>query len=377
MNKEKKIAFLTGTRADFGKMKPLIQVLENHQDFEPHIFVTGMHLLETYGYTLIEVERCGFKNISTFKNDTHEASMDLTLAKTITGFSEFVKKVQPDLIVIHGDRVEALAGAIVGSLNNVLVAHLEGGELSGTIDELLRHATSKMSHIHFVANDKAKMLLEQMGELPESIYCIGSPDVDIMFSNTLPDLQTVKTYYNIPFETYSIAMFHPVTTEHIQMEHYAKEFVNALIKSGKNYVVVYPNNDMGSQTILDAYRLFKEHSNFRVFPSLRFEYFLTLLKHSEFIIGNSSAGVREAPYYGIPAVNIGTRQNNRVFSRAIINSEYTSLEILNSIEQIKNISFSRETNNFGNGNSAEEFLKVLQSESLWKTNHQKQFRALS
>lgn len=372
----KKIAFLTGTRADFGKMKPLIQILEGHADFEPFIFVTGMHLLETYGYTLIEVERCGFKNISTYRNDTDEASMDLTLAKTITGFSEFVKEVQPHLIVIHGDRVEALAGAIVGSLNNILVAHVEGGELSGTIDELLRHATSKMSHIHFVANNKAKLLLEQMGELPESIYSIGSPDVDIMFSNTLPDLKTVKTYYNIPFETYSVAMFHPVTTEHVQMENYAKEFVKALRKSGKNYVVIYPNNDMGSQTILDAYQLFNEHLNFRVFPSLRFEYFLTLLKHSEFIIGNSSAGVREAPYYGIPVVNIGTRQNNRSFSKAIINSDYTSLAILNSINQIKNINFSIETSNFGNGNSAEEFLKVLQSEVLWKTNHQKQFREL-
>lgn len=376
MNKGKKIVFLTGTRADFGKMKPLIQILENHQDFESHIFVTGMHMLENYGFTLIEVQRCGFKNISTYRNDTHEASMDLTLAKTISGFSEFVKEVQPDLIVIHGDRVEALAGAIVGSLNNILVAHVEGGELSGTIDELLRHATSKMSHIHFVANNKAKLLLEQMGELPESIYSIGSPDVDIMFSKTLPDLQTVKSYYNIPFEFYGVAMFHPVTTEHSQMEHYAKEFVKALIKSNNNYVVIYPNNDMGSQTILDAYQLFNEHTNFRIFPSVRFEYFLTLLKHAEFIIGNSSAGVREAPYYGIPTVNIGTRQNNRAFSKAIINSEYTSLDILNSIEQIKNISFSKEINNFGNGNSAEEFLKVLQSESLWKTNHQKQFREL-
>ena len=272
----KKIAFLTGTRADFGKMKPLIQIIEGSPDFEAHIFVTGMHLLETYGYTLIEVERCGFKNISTYRNDTNEASMDLTLAKTITGFSEFVKNVQPDLIVIHGDRVEALAGAIVGSLNNILVAHVEGGELSVTIDELLRHATSKMSHIHFVANSKAKSLLEQMGELPESIYSIGSPDVDIMFSDTLPDLQTVKTYYNIPFKTYAVAMFHPVTTEHQEMEQFANNFVEALMGSCKNYVVVFPNNDMGSQTILDAYKRILNHPNFRIFPSIRFEYFLTL-----------------------------------------------------------------------------------------------------
>lgn len=376
MNKVKKIAFLTGTRADFGKMKPLIQIIENHQDFEAHIFVTGMHLLETYGYTLIEVERCGFKNISTYSNDTHEASMDLTLAKTITGFSQFVKNTQPSLIVVHGDRVEALAGAIVGSLNNILVSHVEGGELSGTIDELLRHATSKMSHIHFVSNDRAKVLLEQMGELPESIFSIGSPDVDIMFSKSLPDLQTVRKYYNISFESYAVAMFHPVTTEHNQMENYANEFVKGLMKSNKNYIVIFPNNDMGSQLILDAYQYLINNPNFRVFPSIRFEYFLTLLKHSDFIIGNSSAGVREAPYYGIPAINIGTRQNNRAFSKAIINSDYNSLEILNSIKQIKNTSFSKETNNFGKGNSAEEFLNVLLSESIWQTNHQKQFREL-
>ena len=327
MNNQKKIAFLTGTRADFGKMKPLIQIIENHHNFEAHIFVTGMHLLETYGYTLIEVERCGFQNISTYSNDTHEASMDLTLAKTISGFSQFVKVTKPDLIVIHGDRVEALAGAIVGSLNNILVAHVEGGELSGTIDELLRHATSKMSHIHFVSNDKAKILLEQMGELSESIFSIGSPDVDIMFSDKLPDLQTAKTYYNISFESYAVALFHPVTTEHSQMGNYANQFVKGLLKSNKNYIVVFPNNDMGSQLILDAYQDLINNPNFRVFPSIRFEYFLTLLKHSEFIIGNSSAGVREAPYYGIPAINIGTRQNNRAFSKAIINSDYNNSDI--------------------------------------------------
>ncbi|MFI1745825.1 UDP-N-acetylglucosamine 2-epimerase [Thalassobellus sediminis] len=371
----KKIAFLTGTRADFGKMKSLIQVVENHNNFEAHIFVTGMHLLENYGYTLIEVERCGFKNISTFRNDTDEATMDLTLAKTISGFSKFIQKVQPDLIVIHGDRVEALAGAIVGSLNNILVAHVEGGELSGTIDELLRHATSKMSHIHFVANNKAKLLLEQMGELPESIYSIGSPDVDIMFSNNLPDLQTVKTYYNISFNDYAVAMFHPVTTEHNQMENYASEFVNALIHSNKNYVVIYPNNDLGSQTILDAYQVLLKHPNFRVFPSVRFEYFLTLLKHSNFIIGNSSAGVREAPYYGISTINIGTRQNNRAFSNSIINTDYNEEDILNGIEQVKNIE-PQEISEFGTGNSAEGFLKALELESFWNTNHQKQFKEL-
>lgn len=376
MGKQKKIIFLTGTRADFGKMKPLIQVLENHEDFEAHIFVTGMHLLEIYGYTLIEVERCGFKNISTFRNDTNEATMDLTLAKTIQGFSNFVQKIKPDLIVVHGDRVEALAGAIVGSLNNILVAHVEGGELSGTIDELMRHAASKMSHIHFVANNKAKTRLEQMGELPQTIFTIGSPDVDIMFSNNLPDLKEVKSYYNFNYDEYAVAMFHPVTTEFEQMEHYANEFVSALIESEHKYIVIFPNNDLGSKTILEAYNEFQGKINIRTYPSLRFEYFLTLLKNSKFIIGNSSAGIREAPYYGIPTVNIGTRQHNRAYANSIVNTGYNKEDILNGILKIDNSHYENITSDFGQGNSSEEFIKVLCTKSFWNTNHQKQFKEL-
>ena len=152
----KKILFLSGTRADFGKIKSLINIVENDADFQVFVFVTGMHLQQEYGYTVIEIERCNFSNVHKFENHTNETTMDLTLAKTIQGLSEYVKICKPDLIVIHGDRVEALAGAIVGSLNNILVAHIEGGEVSGTIDELIRHSTSKMSHIHFVSNALAK-----------------------------------------------------------------------------------------------------------------------------------------------------------------------------------------------------------------------------
>ena len=193
----KKILFLTGTRADFGKIKSLISTLENSQEFEVFVFVTGMHLQKEYGYTLIEIERCNFKNIHAFQNHTHETTMDLTLAKTIEGFSSYCKQINPDLIVIHGDRVETLAGAIVGSLNNILVAHIEGGELSGTVDELIRHSVTKLSHIHFVSNDEAAKRLLQMGEIKSSIFTIGSPDIDIMFSDNLPTEETVKEYYQI------------------------------------------------------------------------------------------------------------------------------------------------------------------------------------
>ncbi len=370
----KKILFLTGTRADFGKIKSLIQVLEAHPKFEPFIFVTGMHLQEEYGYTLLEVERCGFSNIFTFENHTHETTMDLTLAKTIEGLSSYVKLCNPDMIVIHGDRVEALAGAIVGSLNNILVSHIEGGEVSGTIDELIRHSTSKMSHVHFVSNMQAKKRLMQMGELENAIFIIGSPDVDIMFSNTLPDLATAKQYYEIAFDTYAVAMFHPVTTEAKYMQAYADNFVASLLSDHHNYVVVYPNNDLGSQTILKSYEKLKENARFRIFPSLRFEYFLTLLKKAQFIIGNSSAGIREAPYYGLPIINIGTRQQNRALHANIVNVDYTIESITKALNSIDLHEVKPSENDFGKGNSAELFLKSLLNSAIWQLNHQKQFR---
>jgi UDP-N-acetylglucosamine 2-epimerase (hydrolysing) len=370
----KKILFLTGTRADFGKIKTLIAILEQQPEFEVFVAVTGMHLQEEYGYTLLEIQRCGYKNIYTFQNHTHETTMDLTLAKTIEGLSSYIKNVQPDLILVHGDRVETLAGAIVGSLNNILVAHIEGGEISGTVDELIRHSVSKLSHIHFVSNAEAAKRLKQMGEVKESIFTIGSPDIDVMFSDKLPDLAVAKEYYQLFFESYAIVMFHPVTTEIKDIEQYASDFVEVLLADTHNYIVVFPNNDLGSQIILNAYERLKGNPRFRIFPSLRFEYFLTLLKNSQFIIGNSSAGIREAPYYGIPIINIGTRQQNRAVHADIINVDYGKNNISEALKTIDSHQVQQTDADFGEGNSAELFLKSLQRKEFWQMNHQKQFR---
>ena len=372
----KKIVFLTGTRADFGKIKSLISILDNNQEFDVYVFVTGMHLQKEYGYTLIEIERCHFKNVYTYQNHTHETTMDLTLAKTIEGLSSYCKEINPDLIVVHGDRVETLAGAIVGSLNNILVAHIEGGELSGTVDELIRHSVSKLSHIHFVSNDEAAKRLIQMGEMKSSIFTIGSPDVDVMFSNDLPSLDIAKKYYEITFDTYAIVMFHPVTTEANEMQEYAQNFVEALLNDNHNYIIIYPNNDLGSKYIIEEYKKLIDNARFRIFPSLRFEYFLTLLKNSQFIIGNSSAGIREAPYYGIPIINIGTRQQNRAIHADIINVEYEQESILNALQNIDLHKVSNSNLNFGKGNSTQLFENVVKSNSIWRINHQKQFRDL-
>jgi len=369
----KKILFLTGTRADFSKIKSLIQILEKQEGFSVFIFVTGMHLQEEYGYTLLEIQRCNFENIHTFENHTHETTMDLTLAKTIEGLSAYAKTIEPDLIIVHGDRVETLAGAIVGSLNNIRVAHIEGGELSGTVDELIRHSVSKLSHIHYVSNSEARKRLVQMGEIKSSIYSIGSPDIDIMFSDSLPSLAIAKAYYQITYEDYALVLFHPVTTEANEMDTYTDNFISALVNDNHNYVVIYPNNDLGSTYIIERFKKLKDNPRFRIFPSLRFEYFLSLLKNSQFIIGNSSAGIREAPYYGIPIINIGTRQQNRAVKADIVNVDYCVNSITSALEKIDKHPIQKTNTDFGKGNSAELFLESIVNKEIWKINHQKQF----
>ncbi|MEE9409080.1 MAG: UDP-N-acetylglucosamine 2-epimerase [Polaribacter sp.] len=377
MSKQKKIIFLTGTRADFGKLKSLIKITQESDDFDVQIFATGMHLDDKYGLTVNEIYKSGFKNVYTFKNHAGAEFMDRTLAKTIQGFSEYIALQKPDLIIVHGDRVEALAGAIVGSLNNILVAHIEGGEISGTIDELIRHSISKLSHLHLVSHIEAKKRVIQMGELESSVYIIGSPDLDLMNPNTLPSIEKVKEYYNIPFKEYAIAMYHPVTTEYDNIEKQVAIFVDVLLESGKNYIVIYPNNDLGTEEILKEYKRLENNSRFKIYPSLRFEYFLKLLKEATFIIGNSSAGIREAPFYKVPTIDIGSRQNNRSKASSILNISYNEVEILFEIEKcIKLKSNKIEISEFGNGNSNSLFLHLLKSDKIWKVNCQKQFQDL-
>jgi UDP-N-acetylglucosamine 2-epimerase (hydrolysing) len=294
------------------------------------------------------------------------------MAKTILGFSDFVNGISPDLIVVHGDRVEALAGATVGAFNNIIVAHVEGGEVSGTIDDLIRHAASKLSHAHFVANEAAAQRLRQLGEAESSIFIIGSPDIDVMNSTSLPTIDDMKTHYEIEFSEYAILIFHPVTTELEELGKKIDVITQFLKKSSHNFIIIYPNNDPGSRQILAAYESLRGCKNIKIFPSMRFEYFLTLLKNARFIIGNSSSGIREAPHFCIPAVNLGTRQNRRVSNRMVINSDITEQAIIASIEAA--LSVPRvQISGFGDGNSSTMFYKSLSDPRFWDLSVQKKF----
>lgn len=373
----KKIVFLTGTRADYGKIKSLMKKIDTSYEFELYVFVTGMHMLSKYGSTYMEVEKDGFKNIYKYINqkssDSH--NMDLILANTIVGFSNYCNEIKPDMIIVHGDRLEALAGAVVGSFNNIMVGHIEGGEVSGTIDESIRHAITKFAHFHFVANEEAKKRVMQLGETENSIYIIGSPDIDIMHSNDLPTLDEVKKRYNINFDNYAILIYHPVTTEVELLKSNIHEVVDAVIESNKNYIVIYPNNDKGNDIIIKEYERFKDNDKFLLYPSMRFEYFLTLLKNCEFIIGNSSSGIREASVYSKISVDIGNRQRGRYNENImhILHTTENKDNIINKINTVDNI-VTEPVSYFGEGNSDLILLDILINDDfIWKYDIQKIF----
>lgn len=374
MTERRKIIFITGTRADYGKIKPLMLALENDQAFEVFVFVCGMHLSKTFGATYQEVQKDNYENIYIAYGllPTQEASVNM--GSMMMAFAGYTRSIEPDMIVIHGDRMEALSGAIVGAMTNIPVGHIEGGELSGTIDESIRHAISKFAHIHFVCTDEARTRLIQMGEEEERIFVIGSPDIDVMMSGNLPSMQAVKERYAVNFDRYGILMYHPVTTEYSVIGEHAKTVADALIDSGKNYVAIYPNNDLGSEVIMNEYKRFAGNPHFRVVPSMRFEHFLTLLKNADFIIGNSSAGIRESGVYGVPAIDIGTRQSSRYTLSGSPHVQHVSEDKEEILEAVKNAGkFRKPSMIFGDGRSVDRFINILKRPGFWDIKIQKHF----
>ena len=214
-----------------------------------------------------------------------------------------------------------------------------------------------------------------MGELKNNIFTIGSPDVDIILKKKLPNISLVKKRYDINFKKYAICIFHPVTTEPKKIEYQIKSLLNLLVKSKFNYTILLPNNDLGHDIILEQIILLKNKKlkNFKILPSMRFEYYLTLLKNSNFIIGNSSSGIMEAPYYGVPTIDLGTRQKNRakISSIASVNDYSKLSDLINKFKK-KKYQF-KPLQYFGTGNSHKKFLAILNQKRIWEIKSQKQF----
>ena len=375
MTQKQRLLFVTGTRADFGKIEPLAQAAIQN-GFDVSFFVTGMHMMESYGLTKIEVNRLPGATVHEFVNQRPGDPQDVILAKTILGFSDFIVEDKPDLVLIHGDRVEALACALVCATNYVKCAHIEGGEVSGTIDEILRHCNSKLAYCHFVSSKTAGRRVQTLGESANSIHVIGSPELDIHAQPSGFMLQDVLDHYEISQSDYGICILHPVTSESDNMGQQAADLFRTLTQSGKYFVVIKPNNDPGSESILSVINTLPE-AQFKVIPSMRFGRFSELLRNAACILGNSSSGVREAPFLGIPSLDVGSRQTDRAFSASIAKLAAEDTQgILDFIATNWQKRHERQAE-FGDGNATQRFVDLLKTEAFWQRSMQKQFHDIS
>ncbi len=365
------ILFVTGTRADYGKMEPLA-LAAKAQGHRVTFFVTGMHMLERYGLTKSEVHSKGHFEVVEFINQRQGDPQDIILAKTVIGFSDYLKELQPDLVVIHGDRVEALACALVCATNYVLCAHVEGGEVSGTIDELFRHCNTKLSRIHLVSSEEARRRVVRLGEAESAVHVIGSPELDIHGQPSGVELAEVLRYYEIDSPDYGVCVFHPVTSEADSIGAQAEALFAALEASGRYFVVILPNNDPGSEAI-NAVIARLPRNRFRVLPSMRFAYFSELMRNAKLIVGNSSAGVREAPFLGVPSLDIGSRQANRACAESVHGcTAFDGPAIASFLADNWGRRFERHTG-FGTGTAADRFATLLAQPTTWAVPMQKYF----
>jgi UDP-N-acetylglucosamine 2-epimerase (hydrolysing) len=365
------LLFVTGTRADYGKIEPLAIACRD-AGFKVSFFITGMHMMALYGETRLEVKRFEGAEFFEFVNQRSGDAQDFILAKTVMGFSDFVHEHRPDLVIIHGDRVEAMAAAIVCAMRYIPSAHIEGGEVSGTIDESIRHCNTKLCSSHFVSSEAAKARVLAMGEPADRVFVIGSPELDAHAKPSGVCLDEVKQRYDINFEEYGIAIFHPVTSEQNTIGQQAQSLFDCLEQSGKNFVVILPNNDPGTEDIMAVLERLPA-AKFRLIPSMRFNYFSELLRHAKAVVGNSSVGVREAPFFGIPSLDIGTRQYQRSVATSTTScAAFDQSTINKSLKDSWGYQHPKDMQ-LGTGHASCNFIKTLDEKLFWQLSLQKKF----
>ena len=379
-----KIIFFTASRADYGKLKPVISLFKK-KNFKIKIIVTGSHLQKEYGYTVKHIIKdFGKQIIISFKNQSFGDPSYIIFEKTVIGLNKIMKKYHSDFFFIHGDRMEILAAASVMTFRKIKIIHIEGGEISGSVDEMIRHAVSKLSHVHFVTNHNAKKVLINSGENKKFIFVTGSPDIDYLKKTSRPNITDVKNRYGIRFNNYAISFLHPVTTISKNINDKISQIYFQSLKEISNEINIIhflPNNDDNADVILENLKKnLLKNLKIKVIPSMRFEYYLTLLEKSQFIIGNSSSAIMEAPYFKIRAINLGNRQNNRYGLNKCININFSKKKIIQSVKKIlrENSKYHRKntTHLFGKGDSSKKILKIFNSKVLNKLKIQKSYKNL-
>lgn len=376
---KRKVCVVLTTRGNYAKMKSVIEGIEVDGTLELQLVLGGMVVLEKYGRISSMLEEQGRKPARTI-NFVVEGENLTTMAKSsglaMMDFSTAFEDLKPDVVIVIADRFECLPIAMSAAYMNIVVAHVEGGEITGSIDESIRHAITKLAHLHFPASAEAAQRIERMGEDPASIHVVGSSSMDVLRCLDLNDLQPVREYQkeyglgpiiDLQAKEYLVVIQHPVTTEYEENLEHITETIAALEELDMPTVWIMPNMDAGSDGINKAIRKYRErerNAKTHFFKSLPIEYYGPLLKNALCILGNSSSGIREAAFLGTPTVNIGTRQDGRQRSGNVIDVPYDRAQIVAAArKQIVRREYEPDSL-YGDGYAAEKIIQVLKAATL-------------
>ncbi|MEX2681495.1 MAG: UDP-N-acetylglucosamine 2-epimerase [Candidatus Sigynarchaeota archaeon] len=375
----KRIALVTGTRADFGAVGAIYKALASIEQFDPVLYITGMHLLERFGTTVDEIVNGGIRTYKTVQmyDDTSDLKSENlmcyvdSISKAVRGFGDAFSKDKPDLVILTGDRIEMLAACVAAAVLKLPIAHVHGGDSawSGQIDEQIRHAITKFSHLHFAATDLSKKRILQMGEEEWRVFNTGSPNLDSMREENL--LEKNELIRNLGLENklnvsdpMVLCVFHPPILNHVYSGKYAREMFECLKRLDLHVISIYPNNDPGSELIIQELVRLENEPKFHVYRNLSRKVYLSLMKHAMFMIGNSSSGIIESAFFHLPVVNIGDRNLDREASDNVINVKQDIESIWKGILLATSKDFiekcSRVENKYGDGTAGKKIAAILQ-----------------
>ncbi len=361
----KKVAVVTTTRADYGILKPLLWRLHLDPDITLGLIVTGTHLLKDYGYTIQEIETDQIpisRTIAIMEGNGNEEEMSNVLAEAVRKFSAYFLEEQPEMVVLLGDRVELLGIASAAMLHHVPIAHIHGGEVTmGAMDDAVRHAITKMSYLHFPSTEVYRRRIIQMGEEPDRVYNVGALSTENICNEKLLTRQEFIESVGLEKDApYVVVTYHPVTRE-AGSEATVRELLQAMDKYPEyQYIITKANADAGGYSInqyMEEYS--NQRTNVRLVDSLGMKRYLSAIKYAEFVLGNSSSGVIEAPVLGTITVNIGNRQAGRWMAPTVIQAEADAESIIKAMKEAGTTEKQEGKQYFGDGHTSEKIVAVL------------------
>lgn len=359
------IGIVTATRAEYGILRPLILRLMQEPELETRLYVTGTHLSPLYGNTQEEIEADGiavYKKIPILERGNAPCDISVTMANALKGFAEAFCGDKPDILVALGDRTEILGICCAAMNENIPIAHLHGGELTeGAVDDCVRHAVTKMSYLHFPAAEPYRQRIIQMGESPDRVICAGALGVENILNVPLLDYEALCRDVGLPGnQGYAVVTFHPVTLEREAAADQVMPLIEAMRENDKYfYLITKANADAGGQAVNERLEEFaRSAGNAKLVASLGMIRYLSAVKYSEFVLGNSSSGIIEAPVFGVPAVNIGDRQAGRLMAKTVISCRNSKDEILEAMRKAKTAE-RRPSYLYGDGHASEKIAEAL------------------